>query len=183
MTDPTGVARPIPPVEVVAATVTDLTLLATDRASFARRMGSPAPSGWPEFPEAIGFTVQRLMSHPFEAEWWMHYFFVNGLLVGSGGFVGLPRRGVVEIGYEIAPGFRRRHYGTGAAAALTAKAFEDGDVKAVIAHTLPEDNPSTRVLERLGFTNEGEVKMDGQGKVWRWRVLDASFVRPGASAG
>jgi RimJ/RimL family protein N-acetyltransferase len=182
VTDPTGgVARPLPIVEVIPATVTDLTLLATDRTAFARRMGSPAPSGWPEFPEAIGFTIERFTTHPHEADWWMHYFFVNGLLVGSGGFVGPPRRGVVEIGYEIAPGFRHRHLGTGAAAALTAKAFADGDVKAVIAHTLPEENASTRVLERLGFTNEGEVKMEGQGKVWRWRILSGSFVKPGAA--
>jgi [ribosomal protein S5]-alanine N-acetyltransferase len=170
VTDVTGaVARPIPVVEVVPATAADLLVLATDRAGFARRMGSPAPGGWPEFPEAIGFTIDRLTSHPQESEWWMHFFLVNGLLVGSGGFVGRPRHGAVEIGYEIAPGFRRRHYGTGAAAALVAKAFASGEVKAVIAHTLPTENPSTMVLERLGFSNEGETKDGGQ-VVWRWRL-------------
>jgi RimJ/RimL family protein N-acetyltransferase len=177
VTDTGSIDRPIPVVEVVPATAADLTLLATDRAAFARRMGSPAPGGWPELPEAIGFTVDRLTTHPQEGEWWMHYFLVNGLLVGSGGYVGRPRGGIVEIGYEIAPGFRRRHYGTGAAAALVAKAFDNGDVKAVIAHTLPTDNPSTRVLERLGFANEGEVKDREQGKVWRWRVTQGTFTR------
>jgi len=161
--------NPVPVVEVVPATAADLTLLATDRSGFAKRVGSPAPGGWPEFPEAIGFTIDRLTTHPHESDWWMHFFFVNGLLVGSGGFVGQPRRGQVEIGYEIAPGFRRRHYGTGAAAALVAKAFESDEVRAVIAHTLPDENPSTKVLERLGFANEGEVKEQGQ-KVWRWRL-------------
>ncbi|HEV7741131.1 MAG TPA: GNAT family protein [Pseudolysinimonas sp.] len=171
MTDATGaVARPIPAVEVIPASADDLTVLATDRPGFARRMGSPAPSGWPEFPEALGFTIDRLTTHPQESEWWMHFFLVNGLLVGSGGFVGRPRHGAVEIGYEIAPGFRRKHYGTGAAAALVAKAFGTGEVNAVIAHTLPNENPSTKVLDRLGFTNEGEVKDSGQGIVWRWRL-------------
>jgi RimJ/RimL family protein N-acetyltransferase len=161
----------IPAVEVVPATVTDLIVLVQDRAAFARRMGSPAPSGWPEFPEALPFTIDRLSTHPQEAEWWMHFFFVSGLLVGSGGFVGPPRGGQVEIGYEIAPGFRRRHYGTGAAAALTAKAFESREVRAVIAHTLPREDPATRVLEDVGFVNEGEVK-DQQGvTLWRWRKL------------
>jgi [ribosomal protein S5]-alanine N-acetyltransferase len=171
VTDATGAgAPPIPPVEVVAASVADLTLLATDRLGFARRMGSPAPSGWPEFPEAIPYTIDRLVSHPQEAEWWMHFFFVNGLLVGSGGFVGRPRHGSVEIGYEIAPGFRHRHFGTGAAAALVEKAFASPEVHAVVAHTLPVDNPSTKLLERLGFLNEGEVKDPQQGTVWRWRL-------------
>ena len=161
----------IPEVEVVPATTTDLIVLVQDRAAFARRMGSPTPGGWPEFPEALPFTIKRLTEHPDEADWWMHFFVVNGLVVGSGGFVGPPRGGQVEIGYEIAPAHRRKHYGTGAAAALTAKAFASSDVRAVIAHTLPEDNPSTKVLERVGFTNEGEVKDPEQGKVWRWRRL------------
>lgn len=167
----------IPTVEVVPATAADLTVLATDRSGFARRVGSPAPGGWPEFPEAIGFTIDRLTTHPQEGEWWMHFFFVNGLLVGSGGFVGRPRHGQVEIGYEIAPGFRRKHYATGAASALVTKAFDTGEVKTVIAHTLPTDNPSTKVLERLGFVNEGEVTEAGQGTVWRWRVSQAFFVK------
>jgi RimJ/RimL family protein N-acetyltransferase len=101
----------------------------------------------------------------------MHFFVVNGLLVGSGGFVGPPRGGQVEIGYEIAPGFRRRHYGTGAAAALAAKAFESREVRSVIAHTMPEEGPSTKVLDGVGFVNEGEIKDPHGVSLWRWRML------------
>lgn len=169
MTDALG-PRPIPHIDLLPATVVDLELLVADRPAFATRIGSPAPGGWPEFPEAIGFTIERLLTHPQEAEWWMHYFFVNGLLVGSGGYVGQPRKGVVEIGYEIAPGFRGRRYGVGAAAALTRQAFDSGEVDAVIAHTLAHDNPSTKVLERLGFDLEADVKDAAQGKLWRWKL-------------
>lgn len=171
MTDATGaVARPIPAVEVVPATIADLTVLATDRGAFAKRMGSPAPSGWPEFPEALGFTIDRLTTHPQEGEWWMHFFLINGLLVGSGGFVGRPRNGEAEIGYEIAPGFRRRHYGTGAAAALVAKAWATGEVTTIVAHTLAMENPSTLVLRRNGFVHDAEVADPQQGTLWRWRL-------------
>ncbi len=169
MTDALG-PRPIPPVTLQAATVADLTLLATDRAAFAVRLGSPAPGGWPQFPEAIAFTIDRLAMHPNEAEWWMHYFLVNGLLVGSGGYVGRPKKGVVEIGYEIAPGFQGRRYGVGAAAALVEQAFESGEVESVIAHTLAVGNASTKVLERLGFVNEAEVPDEASGTLWRWRL-------------
>ena len=169
MTDALG-PRPIPTVTLLAATIVDLQLLATDRPAFAVRMGSPAPGGWPQFPEAIGFTISRLAMHPHEADWWMHYFLVSGLIVGSGGFVGRPKKGVVEIGYEIAPGFQGHLYGLGAAAALVEQAFDSGEVRSVIAHTLAAEGPSTKVLERLGFENEAEIQDEVGNTLWRWRL-------------
>lgn len=171
MTDELGNRnRPIPVVDLQAATVADLQLLATDRTAFAQRMGSPAPGGWPEFPEAIGFTIERLAMHPHEADWWMHYFMQHGLIIGSGGFVGRPKKGVVEIGYEIAPGFRGRHLGTGAASALTEQAFDTGEVESVIAHTLAVEGPSTAILARLGYTKEEELRDAAGTLLWRWRL-------------
>lgn len=163
-------SRPIPAVTLQAATVADLNLLATDRAAFAVRLGSPAPSGWPQFPEAIGYTLEHIAMHPHESDWWMHYFLVNGLLVGSGGYVGRPKKGVVEIGYEIAPGFRGRRFGLGAASALVEQAFDSGGVKSIIAHTLPVEDPSTKVLSRLGFANESEVQDAGGTTLRLWRL-------------
>ena len=100
----------------------------------------------------------------------MHYFLLNGLIIGSGGFVGRPKKGVVEIGYEIAPGFRGRGLGLGAASALTEQAFDSGEVEAVIAHTLPIEGPSTKVLQRLGFIADAEVQDAASGTLWRWRL-------------
>ncbi|CAN5463275.1 hypothetical protein BH09ACT4_BH09ACT4_03150 [soil metagenome] len=171
MTDTAGnEPRAIPTVDIRAASAADLIVLVDDRAAFAHRVGSPAPGGWPQFPQAIEFTIDHLTAHPQEADWWMHFFFFEGLLVGSGGYVGRPRGGIVEIGFEIAPGQRRKHYATGAAAALVAKAFDTGEVKAIIAHTLPQEGAATKVLDRVGFANEGEMKDPQQGTVWRWRM-------------
>jgi [ribosomal protein S5]-alanine N-acetyltransferase len=136
-------------------------------------MASPVPAGWPEFPEAIGFSAAKLQERPDEADWWMHFFLdPDGRLVGSGGFVGPPQDGVAEIGYEIAPEFRGRGYATEAARAMVAKARANG-AQAVIAHTLTHQNPSTSVLKRLGFRFVGEVPDGEQGTVWQWR-LDAT---------
>ena len=42
-------------------------------------------------------------------------------------------------------------------------------VRQVIAHTLPEPNASTRVLQKAGMTFAGEVIDPDDGRVWRWQ--------------
>lgn len=92
-------------------------------------------------------------------------------LVGVGGFKGNPNAaGEVEIAYGTVPGFEGRGYATGMATALMAIAFESPDVKRVIAHTLPENNASGRVLQKVGMANAGEVMDPEDGKVWRWEI-------------
>ncbi|MCP9272388.1 GNAT family N-acetyltransferase [Mycolicibacterium arenosum] len=154
---------------IAPATADDLEAFQRDPAEFAARIDSPVPVGWPEFPEAFEFTVDKLRESPAEADWWMHLFFDDGLLVGSGGFVGPPDDGVVEIGYEIAPELRGRGYATAAARAMVAKAVAAG-VHTVIAHTMPEENPSTGVLRKLGFRHTGEATDPDEGSVWKWEL-------------
>lgn len=154
---------------VVPVTVEQLEAHASDPGEFAALVGSSVPAGWPQFPEAFEFTVDKLRSAPEEALWWMQLFFDDGRLVGSGGFVGPPDDGVVEIGYEIAPEFRERGYATAAATAMVATAGAAG-VHTVIAHTLPEENPSTGVLRKVGFRFAREVTDPDEGTVWRWEL-------------
>jgi ribosomal-protein-alanine N-acetyltransferase len=160
-------------VRIVPATIEVLESF-HDADDFARRIASPVPAGWPEFPEGIEFTIDKLRERPDQAGWWLHLFFDStGRLVGSGGFVGPPDDGVVEIGYEIAPAFRGNGYATTAARAMVEKARTEGGVHTVIAHTLASDGPSTSVLRRVGFRFAGEVPDEEQGTVWRWeRVVD-----------
>ncbi|WP_231983963.1 GNAT family N-acetyltransferase [Mycobacterium sp. 852013-51886_SCH5428379] len=158
---------------LVPATVEQLVALRDDPEAFAALLGYPAPEGWPEFDEAIGFTIDTLTAHPDQEQWWMHFFLAEGgtLLVGSGGFVGPPRDGVVEIGYEIAPEFRGRGYATAAARAMIDKAVAaDPEVTTVIAHTRARENPSTGVLRRLGFQRTAEFEDPDDGPVWRWQL-------------
>jgi hypothetical protein len=88
-------------------------------------------------------------------------------LVGWGGFKGPPRDGVVEVGYEIAESCRRRGHATAAVRAMVAEAFAAEDVTMVIAHTLPQRNPSNQLLERLGFKFDGELRQDDE-MTWRF---------------
>ena len=74
------------------------------------------------------------------------------VVIGEIGFVGPPRDGVVTIGYAIVPSARRQGYATEAIAAVARWALAKGDVGAVHAQTLPDNQPSVRALLRAGFT-------------------------------
>jgi RimJ/RimL family protein N-acetyltransferase len=104
---------------------------------------------------------------------WVHGFSLvqreTGAGVGSCGFKGPPTAdGVVEIAYGVDPAHQGKGYATEAAAALVDFAHGDDRVRTVCAHTLPEENASTRVLIKCGFRKVGEVVDPDDGLVWRW---------------
>jgi ribosomal-protein-alanine N-acetyltransferase len=107
------------------------------------------------------------------ADPWVHGFSLvhrtSNAVIGRCGFKGPPDAdGVVEIAYGVTPEHQGKGYATEAAAALVGYAFNDGQVRVVRAHTLPEPNASTRVLSKCGFQRVGEVIDPEDGLVWRW---------------
>lgn len=120
-----------------------------------------------------------LVDSASSADPWIHGFTlvrrVDEAVVGSCGFKGPPTpEGVVEIAYGVAPEYQGRGYATEAAEALVAYAFSISEVRAVWAHTLPEENASTRVLAKCGFRRIGEVVDPEDGPVWRWEKRRAA---------
>ena len=161
-----------PQVRLLAATEPLLNALNDSRALFGELVGSSVPDGWPEFPEAIGFTLEHLQTaSAADRSWSMQFFFdpATGRLIGSGGFAAPPSGRTVEIGYEIAPEFRGRGFGSAAARALVERAVASGEVDHVLAHTRPGPNPSTGVLVSLGFEHTDDQSDPEVGIVWEWR--------------
>jgi [ribosomal protein S5]-alanine N-acetyltransferase len=159
-------------VRLVPATVPLLNALNQDRTLFCELIGSSVPNGWPEFPEAIGYTLEHLQNAPEPDRSWSMQFFVDpatGRLLGSGGFAAPPVERTVEIGYEVAPEFRGQGFGIAAARALVERAVASGDVDHIIAHTLPGSNASTGVLVSLGFEHVDDQDDPNVGTVWEWR--------------
>lgn len=146
----------------------DAALAGDDR--LATVLGHPVVPGWATFAEALPRTRDALATDPGGARWGSRRFLADEPpeLVGWGGFKGPPDAGVVELGYEIAEGRRGRGLATAATHAMLAEAFADPDVTAVIAHTLPERNASTRVLEKALFAFDAEAR-EGERAVWRHR--------------
>lgn len=160
-----------PQVRLHAATEPLLNALNVSRTLFGELIGSAVPDGWPEFPEAIGMTLEHLQTASHADLSWSMQFFVDqatGRLLGSGGFVGPPSERTVEIGYEIAPEFRGQGFGVAAARALIDRAVASGEVDHVVAHTLPGPNPSTGVLVSLGFEHTDDQEDPEVGVVWEW---------------
>ena len=144
--------------------------LAGDEA-LAQALGIEVVAGWATFTDALRPARDALAGRPDGVSWGTRLFVTEHPpeLVGWGGFKGPPTDGVVELGYEIAADRRGRGLATAATEAMVAEAFADPEVAAVIAHTLPERNASTRVLEKAGFSFDGEADERGE-PVWRFRL-------------
>jgi len=161
--------------DLVPYTPVDLLSLVKGAAEFRSSFGFPAADGLREFllgPEVSAGYLDMLRSSP-EPDIWRHGFALvdrnENIVVGNTAFVGPPNdAGEVEIAYGVVPSFEGRGYATQSAQALTGFAFAEERVKTVIAHTLPEKNASTRILEKIGFTFTGEIEHPEDGLIWRW---------------
>jgi RimJ/RimL family protein N-acetyltransferase len=150
------------------------------------RIGAKVASGWDDFAAAMKVSWEKLQVNPSLAGWWTHLITMGEppMVVGVCGYNGPPTGdGVVEIAYAIAPSHQRRGLATLAAAELIQRAFTHADVRVVCAHTLPERNASTRVLEKLGMNFVGLANDPDEGTVWRWELArsDVERKRPASS--
>ena len=137
----------------------------------ARALGTRVVPGWATFAYALTHVRNAVAANPSITDWGSRFFVAGDPpeLVGWGGFKGPPDDdGTIEVGYEVAESRQGRGLATEAVAAMLDHAFAQAGVTAAIAHTLPEHNASTRVLEKSGFAHDGEASENGQ-KVWRWR--------------
>jgi len=147
-----------------------------DERELAAMLGVSPAEDWLGFEaakDAMSYSYEYLKSHPGALGWWTYLFIhaADNALIGLGGFKGeADADGIVEIGYSIAPGYRLRGLATEASHGMIDYAFSHPHVRGVIAHTLPERNPSTRVLERVGMKHDGVGNDPDEGEVWRWSL-------------
>ena len=105
---------------------------------------------------------------------WGGYLAVDGTTrqyVGSCCYKSSPDDdGIVEIAYFTYPAFEGRGYATAMANKLIQLASSSPQVRQILAHTLPQKNASTRVLEKANMSLVGEVVDPEDGKVWLWQT-------------
>ncbi len=96
-------------------------------------------------------------------------------VVGLGGFKSVPdAQRSIEIGYSVAPTYQGKGFATSVARQLIEIAFASKLVDCVCAHTLAEQNASTRVLEKCGMNKESETIDPDLGNLWRWEISSVS---------
>ena len=116
--------------------------------------------------EMLVQTLTLLTRDPRPQPWGCYLAVQDGATVGTCAFKSAPAGGEVELAYMTFPAFEGRGHATAMASALA----DIADAAAVmpVAHTLPEENASTRALRRNGFVHAGEAIDPEDGLVWRW---------------
>ena len=105
---------------------------------------------------------------PQDPPWCSYLARRDGVPVATGGFKGPPDElRWAEIAYITFLPSRLQGIATAVAAKLIEIAVGEG-LNGVLAHTLPEANASTHVLEANGFRHVGEIVDPEDGLVWRW---------------
>jgi [ribosomal protein S5]-alanine N-acetyltransferase len=119
---------------------------------------------------AIKSTVQLYSRAGWIQPWIGYLALEDGMCVGTCAFTSAPKNNVAEIAYFTFPGNEGRGVATRMAALLISLAKGSAPSVVVTAHTLPEENASTRVLRKLGFVLEGPRIHDEDGQIWVWRI-------------
>ncbi|HEX8299146.1 MAG TPA: GNAT family N-acetyltransferase [Rubricoccaceae bacterium] len=125
--------------------------------------------------------VEQTLAMPADPPWGGYLAADGATVIGTCSFKGAPGPDdAVEIAHFTFPPFEGHGSATAMARELVALAVGSPGVRCVLAHTLPEPNASTRVLQRVGFV--GDVVDPEDRPVWR-RALSSmtglTRIRPG----
>jgi len=154
---------------LIPATATLLRAEVEQAGSLAALLDAEVPDNWP--PEmvrgALRWFLQQLERTP-DLCGWLSWYGVHGggagqrpILVGSGGFLGFPRLGMLEVGYSVLPQFQRRGLATEMVKGLLDWAFHQPVVSGVFADIHQENVASLRLAQSLHFVHTGPGKEPG----------------------
>jgi len=122
----------------------------------------------PECAESLQMTVDFYKRVGFNPPWISYYVQHDGKLVGCAAYVGKPNNNRVEIAYAVFTSYQRQGIGTLIAGMLVDLAKQNEPSVTVIAHTLPQENFSTKILQKNQFKLVGTAMDDDEGEVWEW---------------
>ncbi len=113
-------------------------------------------------------TITMYSQSPPPLPWVGYLAEEHGVIVGTCAYKTPPISGEVEIAYFTFPEHEGKGVATRMLQSLIDLAIEHG-VASIRAQTLPKQNASTHILEKLGFEFSGSVIHLEDGEVWEWR--------------
>jgi len=125
------------------------------------------------FRSTFGVRAKQLVERPEDEPW------VTGIIwdedlevaVGKAGFHGSPDAdGMVEVGYEVDPAYRRRGYARAAFRALLDRAIADPAVGVLRASISPDNVPSLNLVAPFGLERNGEQWDEEDGLEWIFEI-------------
>ena len=113
---------------------------------------------WEDYYPVIGFNLP-----------WVGYFVKrNNRIVGCCAFTGQPKDNRVEVSYWTFKEFEGQGVSTFSCRSLIQIAQKENPSLIITAKTAPEDNASTKILQRNGFVYSGVVQDHEIGDAWEW---------------
>lgn len=109
----------------------------------------------------------------FVRPWTCYLAVQEGIVVGMCGFKSPPKNGKVEIAYSTLTEYEGKGIATKMARQLIQMAQTDDSNVCIVAQTLPEENASTAILKKLGFTFAETIQHPEDGEVWEWSLPKA----------
>jgi RimJ/RimL family protein N-acetyltransferase len=155
-----------------------------DRVGAQAMVGYRIPAQWPQAIEStLRFRIAIALAKPETVPLLLRAMVLRAdptLVVGRIGFHGPPdKSGMLEIGYEVLPAFRRQGYATEAVVAMFEWAQGDPAVLRFRACVSPQNLASRRLVAGLGLAEVGTQwdEQDGQETIFEraagqsWRQL------------
>ena len=138
-----------------------------------RYVGSPAGVKPPA--ETLERVRQRIGTDHGGLGFWRVESRHDGTFYGLGALIRMPAGDDVELAYRLARAAWGKGIASEAGTALLDYAFRTLALPRVVAVTYPENRPSQRVLDKLGFAREGEL--DYKGVRATFYVLESPLAR------
>ncbi len=157
--------------------------LVGDEARTANVMGLTIPPEWLATRWLMDIRLKQLQADPSLQPWLLRAIALRqtGEMIGHIGFHSRPGAdylrdiapGGVEMGYTVYPPFRRQGYAREACAALLDWAYREHGVTRFVLSIRPDNLPSLRIAERLGFHKVGSQvdEDDGPEDVYLREIL------------
>ena len=123
----------------------------------------------PEFEDVLAATTDYYKIIGFNPPWIGYFAKMENEYVGSAGYKGKPVDNKIEIAYGTFPAYQRKGVGTAICKAMVELARQTDTGLIITARTLPDNNYSTKILQKNNFVLLGTVWDKDDGYVWEWQ--------------